>query len=65
MASSIVMPRSYIKEIKTSGEIPGDFIHGWRGKYLGEALLNWIRNKDGIDITFDPDRLELRPRGGK
>lgn len=65
MAPSIVMPRSYIKEIKTSGEIPGDFVHGWRGKYLGEALLNWIRNKDGIDITFDPDRLELRPRGGK
>lgn len=62
MAPTVVMPRSYIKQIKSSGEIPEDIINGWRGEYLGESLLNWIKNKDGIDVSFEPDKLELRPR---
>lgn len=62
MAPSIVLPRSYIKHIKSSGEIPDEIINGWRGEYLGESLLNWIKNKDGIDVSFEPDKLELRPR---
>lgn len=62
MAPSLVLPRSYIKEIKATGLIPVDLKDGWRGKFLGEALLTWIKNKDGIDVNFEIDKLELRPR---
>lgn len=60
MAHEKVIPRSIMKQMKL------DPLHfderlesGWRKEFLGEALLDWLKNRSQLNLTFEEGKFEF------
>ncbi len=60
MAHEKVIPRSIMKQMKL------DPLHfderlesGWRKEFLGEALLDWLKNRSQLNLTFEDGKFEF------
>ena len=61
IAPDLVIPRSGFKKMKADSEYFDEaFARGWREELLGETMINWLRNRDKLQLILEDDRFTLR-----
>jgi len=60
LTSSVVMPRSFIKKMKTDDNyFPDKLEIGWRREFLGEELILWFRERNKMKLVFKDGEFSL------
>ncbi len=63
IAPDLVIPRSGFKKMKADNTFFDEsYAKGWRKELLGETMLNWLRNRDNLQLILEDDHFTLRLR---
>lgn len=60
MAHEMVIPRSIMKKLKEDAEAFDERLEiGWRKDFLGEGLIDWLRNRAQLNLTFNEGQFQF------
>jgi ribonuclease D len=63
MSPDLVFPRAVLKKLKGDPAYFDPVMEsGWREEFLGPELVNWLRNRDRLEIVLGGDKFELSLR---
>lgn len=61
IAPDLVIPRSGFKKMKADSDFFDEsYAVGWRKELLGETMINWLRNRDNLQLILEDDRFTLK-----
>jgi ribonuclease D len=64
ISPDLVFPRTVLKKLKGDPAYFDPMMEsGWRVEFLGPELINWLRNRDRLEIVLGGDKFELSLRG--
>lgn len=60
ISTNLVLPRSFLKKLKSDAGLEETLFDGWRSEFLGENFIHWLEQYDQMRLAVNPGEITLK-----
>jgi ribonuclease D len=60
ISTNLVLPRSFLKKLKSNAGLDETLFDGWRSEFLGENFIHWLEQYDQMRLTVETEEIILK-----